>query len=152
MNNLPQLRRPRGSSLPDVLIASVILGVGALAASSLSFSMITQEEIAARMSRGTTMVENAAALYSLGLDATAALDLLPSDPCVTLTAGTEGTETVATDLTLRYVEFTATITTVDDVGSWSPGYWTGGGDGAAARTRTVSVRAYRSSQQLRNDQ
>lgn len=152
MNILLKPRRTSGASLPDVLIASVILGIGALAAASLSFSMITQEEIAARVSRGNAMVENAAELYGLGLNASAVLDLMPTDPCITLSAGTEGTETVGTDLTLRYVEFTATITTVDDVGSWSPGYWTGGGDGAAARTRTVTVRAYRSSHQLRNDQ
>jgi hypothetical protein len=142
----------RGYTLPDILIASLILGVGIMAASSLAFSLNTQEELAARVGRGTTMVENAAMLYGLGLDASAVLKLIPTDPHITLTAGSESLETGSGDLSLRWAEFTVTINTVDDVGSWSPGSWTGGGDLAAPRQRTLTVRAYRSSHQLRNDQ
>lgn len=145
-------RRTAGTSLPDVLIASVIVAMGAMAAASLSFSIHTQEEIASRVSRGATMAENAAMLYGLGLDSAAVINLLPADPHLTLTAGSEGAEMAGGDLSLRFVQWTVTINTVDDVGSWSAGYWTGGGDGASPRQRTISVRAYRSSHQLRNDQ
>jgi len=146
------VRRNAGYSLPDILIASVILGIGVMAAASLTFSMNTQEEIATRVGRGASMVENAVRLYSLGVNAADAVALIPTDPHVTLSAGAESTETVAGDLVMWRVEFTATINTVDDVGSWSPGYWTGGGDGAAPRQRTITLRAYRSSHQLRMDQ
>jgi hypothetical protein len=145
-------RPTSGASLADVLIATVILGIGIAAASSLSLSISTQEEIATRVSRGASMVENIAMLYGLGLDRDAVLTLMPTDPYVTLSAGSENTETIGGDLVLRYIDVTATINTVDNVGSWSPGYWTGGGDGNAPRQRTISVRAYRSSHQLRNDQ
>lgn len=145
-------RRTCGASLADVLIATAILSVGVMAAASLSLSIATQEEIASRVSRGTGMLENAAMLYGLGLDASAALSLMPTDPYVTLSAGSESTETVDGDLQFHRVTLTATVNTVDNVGSWSPGYWTGGGDNNAPRQRTITVRAYRSSHQLRNDQ
>lgn len=145
-------RRNAGVCLADVLIASVILTAGVLAAASLAFSMNTQEEISARVARGTAMAESAAALYSLGLAPATVLQLLPTDPILSLSAGTESAETVSGDLNLRFVEFTVTINTVDDVGSWSAGYWTGGGNSASPRQRTLTVRAYRSSHQLRNDQ
>lgn len=152
ISSLPN-RRTAGASLTDVLIASVILGIGAAAACSLSFSITTQEQIATNVSRGASIVENAAALYGLGLDPDTILNLIPSDSHVALAHGSEVTETVDGDLDFCRVDWTVTINTVDSPGrDWSDGYWTGGGSGYSPRQRTITVRAYRSSHQLRNDQ
>ena len=62
----------------------------------------------------------------------------------------ESTETVNGGLVMQATDVTVTITTIDDVGSWNAGTWTGGGSGAAAKTRSTTVRAYRSPLQLRN--
>ncbi|MEM0970871.1 MAG: hypothetical protein AAGJ31_16070 [Verrucomicrobiota bacterium] len=145
-------RQARGYSLPDVLIATTILAVGVMAATSLSLSMATQEDITWRTSRLGSLTENAAALYGMGLDPSEIASILPTDPYVSMVLGAENTETLGTNFSLRYMDIQATVNTVDDVGSWSAGYWTGGGDGAAPRQRTFSLRAYRSSHQLRNDQ
>ncbi len=145
----PLHRRQNASSLADVLVACVILGMGVAAATSLTLSMNTQEEIAWRVSRGANQLENAAAVFNLGIDASAVPSLLPPDPAVSISAGTEITEDVSGFL-LRAATFTATVTSVDDNGSWSAGSWTGGSDGAPV-TRTMSARAYRSNHQLRMD-
>jgi Tfp pilus assembly protein PilV len=152
ISTLPK-RHIAGASLADVLIASVILGIGAAAACSLSFSITTQEQIASHVSRGASIVENAAALYGLGLEPDSIMNLMPLDANVALTHGSEVAETVDGDLDLLRVDWTVTINTVDSPEkSWSEGDWTGGGDGFSPRQRTITVRAYRSSHQLRNDQ
>jgi type II secretory pathway pseudopilin PulG len=136
----------RGYSLADTLIAAAILGIAVSAASSLSLGMNTQDEIAWRVSRGNALLENACALYGLGLTTAQVSALLPTDPQASVSFGTQASETIS-GLQLQAVDVTLTIQSTDDTGSWTPGSWTGGGD-SSPTSRTATLRVYRSPLQL----
>ncbi len=142
----PSRSSRRGYSLVDTLIAAAILGIGVSAAATLTLGMNTQDEISWRVSRGTALLENAATLYGLGLAPATVIDLLPTDPSVTVSFGSPAEETVE-GLSMQAVDISATVTTADDTGSWTAGSWTGGGN-ASPTIRTLTVRAYRSVFQL----
>ena len=137
---------PAGYSLVDTLIAATILSIAVSAGCSLTLGMNTQDEISWRVSRGMTVLENATALYGMGLSPDSVADLLPPDPVAEVEFGTEEEETVS-GLELQAVDVTVTTRTVDDTGSWTPGAWTGGGD-STARYRSLTAKVYRSPFQL----
>jgi type II secretory pathway pseudopilin PulG len=140
------LNRKAGYSLVDTMIAATILAIAVGAACSLTLGMNTEDEIAWRVSRGMTLLDNATALYGLGLSPDTISRVLPTDSLAAVSFGTEASETVS-DLQLQAVDVSVTIRTVDDTGSWTPGAWTGGGD-ASEKARVVTARVYRSSFQL----
>lgn len=139
-------RLRKGYSLIETMVAAVILMIGVSAATTLSLTMTTQEEIAWRVARGMNLLENAATLYQLGMDADGPLNYLPLDPAVTLSVDgdTETDDTVLDLGLLRGVTYRVTIDSVEDVGAWSEGTWTGGSDTTSPQ-RVVEARAYRTS-------
>ena len=128
------------------MIAATIIGIAVSAACSLTLGMNTQDEIAWRASRGTALLENATALYALGLEPATVLNLLPADPNAEVSFGEEAAETIE-GLQLQAVDVSVTTTTADDTGSWTARSWTGGGD-STPPTRTTNARVYRSPFQL----
>lgn len=139
-------RSCRGYSLADTMVAAAIVGIAVSAACSLTLGMNTQDEIAWRVSRGTCVLENAGALYALGLEPDLAVELLPPDPNAVVSFGEPGAETVS-GLEFQAVDVSVTTTTADDTGSWTAGSWSGGGNSTPPQ-RTTSVRVYRSPVQL----
>jgi type II secretory pathway pseudopilin PulG len=135
-----------GYSLVDTLVAATILGIAVSAACSLTLGMNTQEEISWRVSRGTALLENATALYGLGLEPATVLSLLPTDSVAEVSFGDEAAETIS-GLQLEAVNVSVTTTTVDDTGSWTARAWTGGGD-SSPKVRTTLARVYRAAFQL----
>ena len=88
-NHLPiaRSRGARGYTLVEVLVASSILAMGISAACVLSLAMVTQEEMTHRMERATSLHENAARLFQLGLtpaDISGASGILPGNDDLTL--------------------------------------------------------------------
>ena len=140
------LHRSRGYSLADTMVAPTIIGIAVSAACSLTLGINTQEEIAWRVSRGTALLENATALYALGLEPATVLNLLPPDPNAEASFGEEAAETIS-GLQFQAVDVSVTTTTADDTGSWTPRSWTGGGD-STPPSRATTARVYRSPFQL----
>jgi len=103
-NHTPQrsTRRLRGYTLVEVLVASSILAMGVSAACVLSLAMVTQEEMTHRVERATSLHENAARLFQLGL---------PPDDI----SGTNGILPANDDLTLSYSAGMSTVPGVGDL-------------------------------------
>ena len=136
------MRRRRGYSLVEVLVALGIITAGVGAAVSLSFATVSQEEAGNNMARALSVQESAARLFRLGLSGDEIKWLLPTDPIVYSLSITEGTTIVGASGTLE----TATITIEFDVtpysDTWSANTWTGGPGGNASR-RTSTITAMR---------
>ena len=132
----------RAYSLAEALVAAGILMIGISAASSLTLSMNTQEEISWKVARGLNMLENAAMMYQAGIVGDEPINLIPQDPDATLEVDSQGDETKG-GLTLEGATYRVRIRPVMDAGSWSAGTWTGGSD-ATIPERVHEVRVYRS--------
>lgn len=133
--------RRSGYTLIEVLVASAILLIGISAASSLSLTMVTQEEMNYRISRSLNVLENCARLYQLGVQPAniygGPASLLPNEPSV---SSIVPTEVVVGNLDSCI--FTMTIDSVIDVGAWSEGEWSGGSQETPDQRQAV-VRAFR---------
>ncbi len=133
--------RNSGYTLIEVLISSAILLIGISAASSLSLTMVTQEEVNYRISRSLNVLENCARLYQLGIQPAniygGAASLLPNEPSVSSIVPVE-----AVVGNLDSCTFTMTIDSVLDAGDWSEGEWSGGSQ-ATPDQRQAVVRAFR---------
>ncbi len=81
--NLRSYSRRRAYTLIEALVASSVLLIGISAAGSLSLSMVTQEEISERSIKAFSYLENAAALYRMGVDPSMISNLLPPEPVIT---------------------------------------------------------------------
>ncbi len=62
------MKRNRGYTLVETLIAAGLLLFGIAAAAALSLTMVSQEEANARVARAINIQEQAARLYQLGLE------------------------------------------------------------------------------------
>lgn len=131
--------RRGGYTLVEVLVASAILLIGISAASSLSLTMVTQEELNYRISRSLGMLENYARLYQLGLDPGEIAAIMPLDPAVSSV-----TAVAANSGNLESQIFTMTISPVVDIGDWTAETWTAGSQ-ATPDQRQAVVRAFRPS-------
>jgi len=140
------LHPSRGYSLADTMIAAAITWDRGQRRLQLDPRNERSEEIAWRVSRGTSLLENATALYALGLEPATVLNILPADPNAEVTFGEEAAETIS-GLELQAVDVSVTTTTADDTGSWTAGSWTGGGN-STPPTRTTTAKVYRSPFQL----
>ena len=134
-------RRKSGYTLIEVLVASAILLIGISAASSLSLTMVTQEEVNYRISRCLNVLENCARLYQLGVEPAniygGGASLMPDEPAVSAIVPVE-----AVVGNLDSCTFTMTIDSMVDVGNWSEGEWSGGSQ-ATPDQRQAVVRAFR---------
>lgn len=72
----------RGYTLIETLVATAVMMVAVAAASSLSLSMVTQEEISERTVRVMNHLENAASLYQLGLNEAEIKAILPTESAI----------------------------------------------------------------------
>ena len=138
-------RRRAGYSLIEVLVAAGILTMGVAAAAKLSLIMVTQEEISQRVSVTLAHQETAMRLYQLGLEPTEIATLLPDEPhASSLTFSLTGVTTVS-GAGIAPIEFADTTMVIHTTpaGAHVADSWNGGGDSAAAETRTVVVRAHR---------
>ena len=144
-------RRRAGYSLIEVLVAAGILTMGVAAAAKLALVMVTQEEISQRISVTLAHQETANRLYQLGLEPTEVTALLPDEPQAgSLTFSLTGVTTV-TGAGIAPIEFADTTMVIHTTptGAHVANSWNGGGDNAAAETRTVVVRAHRYSNRYR---
>lgn len=132
----------RAYSLAEALVAAGILMIGISAASSLTLSMNTQEEISWKVARGLNMLENAAIMYQAGIVGDEPIRLIPQDPDAYLEVDSQGDETKG-GLTLEGTTYRVRINPVMDAGSWSAGTWTGGSDSTVPE-RVLEARVYRS--------
>lgn len=69
----------RAYTLVEALVASSVLLIGISAASSMTLSMLTQEEISERANRAINYIDDSVRLLQLGVDPGVVSDLLP--PC-----------------------------------------------------------------------
>lgn len=80
----PDCRCQRGYTIVEAMVAVSILMLGVAAAAALSMTMVTQEDINARVSRAVNWQENAVRLYQLGLGTSSDLseinDTMPGLP------------------------------------------------------------------------
>ncbi len=142
-------RRRGGYTLIEALVASVILMIGISGASSLTLTLITQDEMSQRTAVALNTQENAAELFRMGLSAADIAALLPDDPVTTTLTVTTGVESVAhspavpglPNLSMPYADITVTFNASPATESWTGRIWTGGVKDAA---RTLTLRAYRS--------
>lgn len=74
--------RRSGYTLIEALVASGVLLIGVSAASSMSLSLVTQEEINERSVRAFNYLDNAARLYRLGMTPAEIPALLPNESIV----------------------------------------------------------------------
>ena len=81
--------KPKGYTLVEVVAASVIIGVGLAAATSLSSTVMLQEELSWRVAVALNYQENATKLFQLGINPAVAAgsgpevsiyDLMPRNP------------------------------------------------------------------------
>lgn len=135
-----------GYTLIETVVASSVLFIAVAAASSLSLSLVTQEEINERTARACNYLDNAARLYQLGLAPSQIQSLLPPDPIITgltfqnraLTVSPQAVSSLeAQTITVTYLSTSSTSAAASGALSW-----TGGANG---RTRSESVVAVRSS-------
>ncbi len=133
--------RKRGYTLIEVLVASAIILIGISAASSLSLTMVTQEETNYRVARSLNVLENCARLYQLGMQPAGIYgggsSILTAEASI---ASISAAEAVVGNL--DSCTFTMTISSVIDNGAWDEGEWTGGSQ-ATVDQRTAVVRAFR---------
>lgn len=130
-----------GYTLIETLVASAVMMVAIGAASSLSLSMVSQEEMSERSVRVMNHLENAATLYQLGFSG-ADIDLiLPDDPAVHDVTYTEETKSVTglvgvintMKIEIEYYPSASTDANATGTKSWT------GGDNALKRTHAVEV-------------
>jgi len=127
-----------GYTLIETLVASAVMMGAIAAASSLSLSMVTQEEMSERSVRALNHLENIATLYQLGVGTSDIENILPREPVVNDILFTPDTKTVTglgtvdfTDIRMRFNPSAATSSTGTNA-------WTGGSS-AALRTFNIHV-------------
>jgi type II secretory pathway pseudopilin PulG len=133
-------KKNRGYTLIETLVASAVMMVAVGAASSLSLSMVTQEEMSERTVRVMNHLENVATLYQLGLDSADIANIIPVEPCVTNLTYTSVTESVTglgnVDMMEIKVSYNpASATSENQTGTLS---WTGG-EHTKSRDHTIRV-------------
>ena len=111
MTRAARLRKRRGYTIVEALIAAGILVIGVAAAASLSLTMVSQEEANARVMRAINLQEQAARLYQLGLSSSTITNILPADSGVSSisfsSASLTGTNTGTLDAATCRMIFTA---------------------------------------------
>ncbi len=127
-----------GYTLIETLVASAVMMGAIAAASSLSLSMVTQEEMSERTVRALNHLENIATLFQIGVSTSEIENLLPKEPVVYDILYTADTKTVAglgtvdfTDIRMRYTPSAATSSS--GANSWT------GGSHSALRTFNIHV-------------
>ncbi len=121
----------RGYTLIEVLIAAVLVAIGAAAAAMLSLTMVSQQLTSVTVARALNYQEQACRLYQLGLDQTTITNILPRESGVTsLTFSTS-----SVTLTNVGIVHLAVCTNTYNVGS----LLTSSGTAAATQTNVVAV-------------
>lgn len=139
MNHSRNSKKNSGYTLIETLVASAVMMVAIGAASSLSLSMVAQEEMSERSVRVINHLENAATLYQLGFSTADIGNILPAEPAASLSF-TAKTPTVTglgvvdvMEITVSYKPSPATSANSASVKSWT------GGDNSKVRSHTVEV-------------
>jgi len=115
--------------------------MGVAAATSLALTMLTQEEINARVARGLNIGEQAAALWQLGLDPSVITATIPTNTNISSLTITASTTNIAGIGDVEQATIVTVIETTPDV-TWTQGVWTAGGQ-AGGTSRTNSIFAVR---------
>ncbi len=132
-----------GYTLVETLAATALVALAVGAASVLSLTMSTQEEIMNRVSRGIAYQEAAARLWQMGYEPAEISSLLPPEDTVQSLTFTALTGTFPGPVDMEGVACTAVLlSTPPASGVWDPGEWTGG-KGADDVTRTHTMNLYR---------
>jgi type II secretory pathway pseudopilin PulG len=137
--NRTNSRRDRGYTLIEALVAGVILMIGISAASQLTLTLITQEEMNRRTTTALNYQENVAGMYRLGFDEAEIDALVPDDPVVQTMTLTPGVHDLGGGMgNMDFADITVAFNPVPADSAWSADLWTGG-DPAALRTSTIQV-------------
>lgn len=132
-------KKNQAYTLIETLVASAVIMMAIAAASSLSLAMVTQEEASERAVRAANYLENAAALYRLGYEASEIPGILPSEPTVVSLAITPGNVSVAGLGNVEVAEMTLVFKPSGATGNSGTEFsWTGG-DRDATRTQVIQV-------------
>ena len=132
----------RGYTLVEALVAGVVLMIGISAASQLSLTLITQDEVNQRSATALNYLETVARLYQGGLDEADIRLIVPADPVVTTLTITPSTPAVTGLGTMEAATISVTFKPVPSTQTWTTRTWTAGHKDAS---RTSTIVAYRSS-------
>lgn len=144
MRNVMAAKRPKrrgGYTLIEVMVAAGLLLIGISAASSLTLTMATQEEINRAVARASNLQENYIRVYQLGLSPAEIAVLMPPEPSLASVNTVEATPTVVGVGPMESATWNFFVRPNATASGWSEGLWTGGDQGAL---RTINFSAYRS--------
>ncbi|MCB1085561.1 MAG: prepilin-type N-terminal cleavage/methylation domain-containing protein [Verrucomicrobiae bacterium] len=137
-------RRSSGYTLIEALVAGVVLMIGVSAASKLTLTLITQDEMNQRAATAMNYQETAVRLFQLGLDEADIRLLLPADPVVdsmTITTSSPSISLPGGSMTMESASIAVTYHPSPATQSWTANIWTSGDKNA---TRTTTITAFRS--------
>lgn len=133
-------KRNRAYTLIEALVASGVLLIGISAASSMSLSLVTQEEINERSIKAFNYLDNAARLYRMGLEPAEITATLPKEPVVQTLSFTSTNKSVTglgnvpvMRISINFKASDATTAQSATIDEWT------GGDSTASRTEFVDV-------------
>ena len=131
-----------GYTLVEALVASVLLMMGISAASALTLTLLTQDEMNQRHGVALAEAELIAQLYHLGLDELEIRQVVPSSTVVETFTLTPGSESVPGVGTLPSASISVQFNPSPATESWAGQVWTAG---RKTDSRTIEIQAYRSS-------
>lgn len=129
-------------TLVEALVATVLLMMGISAASALTLTLLTQDEMNQRHDIALAETELIAQLYQLGLDEPAIRQVVPSSNVVEQFTLTPGSETVPGVGSLPSALISVRFNPSPATESWTGRIWTAG---LKTDTRTLEFQVYRSS-------
>jgi type II secretory pathway pseudopilin PulG len=131
----------RAYTLVEALVAGAVLMIGVSAASQLTLTLITQDEMNQRASTAYSYLETAARLYQMGFDEAEILAIVPDDPIVDSLTVTPATPSVTGLGTIQSATLSVIFHPSPATESWTANIWSSGNKNA---TRTSTLTAYRS--------
>lgn len=123
------------------MVAGAILAMGVAAATAMALSMITQEEINARVAKALNLQEQAVTLWQMGMTPAQITNTLPTNSNIVSLTFTTGDTNISGIGTVEQASITAVIQTTPQV-TWTAETWTAGGS-SSGTTRTNSIFAIR---------
>lgn len=132
--------RSRAYTLVEALVAGVVLMIGISAASRLTLTLLTQDEMNQRASTALNYQETAVRLFQMGLSEADIRLIVPADPVVESMTFANGALSYAAPDSLESAAITVTFRPSPATQSWTGHIWTSGNKDVV---RTFTVTAYR---------